>query len=86
LSQVIQNGGARGNVVLHDITLDGSLFQDNHYTVNSEPLVGELVLGAGMSLGSFELLYSRILRTDEFEGQHANQEYGSLQFRWSKPL
>lgn len=77
-------GGVRGNLILHDFTLDGSLFQDHRYTVDSKPFVGEIVLGAGVCICSFELLYSRILRSDEFDGQNANQEYGSIQLRWSK--
>lgn len=77
-------GGARGSLVLHDATLDGSLFQDWRHAVGSRPLVGELVFGFGMGLGEFELIYSRVLRSDEFDGQNTNQEYGSMQVVWQK--
>ena len=78
-------GGIRGSAVLHDITLDGSLFRDFRFSVDSKPLVGELIGGVGIRFWSLgEVVYSRTLRTDEFYGQNANQEFGSLQYRWRK--
>lgn len=77
-------GGARGSLVLHDATLDGSLFQNWRFAVDSKPLVGELILGCGVGYGEFELIYSRVVRSDEFDGQNTNQEYGSMQLAWRK--
>jgi hypothetical protein len=77
-------GGVRGSLVLHDATLDGSLFQDWRFAVGSKPFVGEVVLGAGVGIRDFELIYSRVLRSAEFESQSSNQEFGSVQVVWRK--
>ena len=78
--------GLRGSAVLHDITLDGSLFQDWNFSVNSKPFIGELIFGAGMGFGDWELVYSRTIRTNEFEDQIDNQDFGSILIRWRKPF
>lgn len=74
--------GLRGSAVLHDITLDGPLFTSHRHTVNSKPWVGEVIVGAGLAFHQWELVYSRTIRTDEFEGQRSNHGYGSMQLRW----
>lgn len=76
--------GARASLVAHDATLDGSLFQDWRYSVGSKPFVGEFILGCGVGICCFDLIYSRVIRSDEFKGQLTNQEYGSVQLVWQK--
>lgn len=78
--------GARGSLVLHDATLDGPLFQDWRHSVNSEPLVGEVLLGIGVGMGNWDLIYSHVARSDEFESQEVNQEFGSIQLVWQRPF
>ena len=75
--------GVRGTAVLHDITLDGPLFSDWDSKVSSKPLVGELLVGIGARYHAFELSYSKTYRTDEFNGQRENQEFGSVMLQCS---
>ena len=75
--------GARGSAVLHDITIDGPLFRDFDTAVESEPVVGELLFGIGLRYAWAELTLSHTYRSNEFNGQHANQEFGSVILRLS---
>lgn len=77
--------GARGSAVLHDITLDGPVFRDFDTGVNREPLVAEFLAGIGMRWKNCDLSLSRTIRTDEFENQNENQEFGSILFRFQLP-
>jgi len=77
--------GMRGSVVLHEITLDGPVFRDFDTGVEREPLVGELLAGFGMRWKNCDLSISRAFRTDEFEDQDENQEFGSILFRFRLP-
>lgn len=70
----------RASVVAHDISLDGPVFRDHTFTVDSKPLVGELIYGAGIRYKHLSLVYARTIRTDEFHGQSLkNHQFGSLQ-------
>lgn len=77
--------GLRGSAVLHDITLDGPVFRDFDTGIDSEALVGELLFGAGIHWSYFDVSLSRTIRTDEFKGQDANQEFGSVLVRFQWP-
>jgi len=68
----------RGYLVAHDITLDGPLFRDYAYAVESEPLVAEGMLGIGLRYKKLMLLVSRTFRTMEFKTQADDHEYGSV--------
>jgi len=70
--------GLKGISVLHDITLDGPLFRDFAYAVESRPLVGEMITGIGVRFKRLQLLFSHTMRTEEFENQTDNHEYGSI--------
>jgi hypothetical protein len=70
-----------GRAVGHDIFLEGSLFdEDKRITINKEDLVGEITTGIVVGNGKFEtgLLYT--IRSDEYEEQDDNQEFGSIIF------
>ena len=73
--------GARATAVLHDITLDGPVFRDFDTGVSPEPLVGEFIFGLSSRIGAFDLSISQTLRSDEFNGQSANQRFGSVMMR-----
>lgn len=64
--------------VVHNTTLDGSLFKDEVYTVNSEPFVTELEGGIHYEGSKYYGQLSYIGRTDEFEGQDDNHTFGSI--------
>ncbi|HKK17894.1 MAG TPA: lipid A deacylase LpxR family protein [Opitutales bacterium] len=70
--------GTRGTAVAHDITLDGPWFR-SHDGVDSEPWVGELLMGIGIRYKNVTLTYSRTFRTREFKGQNKRHDFGSLQ-------
>ncbi len=73
--------GVRGSVVAHDITLDGPVFRDFDTGVNRKPVVGELLVGFSLKLYELEASFSRTIRSDEFDSQNGNQQYGSLQVK-----
>lgn len=74
-------GGVRGTVVAHDITLDGSWFNDYETGVSSEAFVGETYLGFGARFGRHELSYSHTFRSKEFKEQDGGQQFGSIAYR-----
>lgn len=76
--------GVGGSLVLHDITLDGSLTQEWSHSVHSELFVGEFTFGLGVGLGDFELILSRTIRTKEFTTQRNNHTFDSIQLMWVK--
>lgn len=69
--------GVDGRWVLHNIFLDGNTFEHSH-SVDKLPLVGDVYGGACLTLGSVKLTYTLVHRSDEFEGQHGGQNFGSL--------
>ena len=71
-------GGARGTGVLHDITLDGPVFKDYTSVADSEPFVGEFLVGAGLRLMHFTVTFSRTFRSEEYEGQAGAHQFGSF--------
>ena len=70
---------ARASAVAHDISLDGPVFRDHDYTVESRPLVGELSVGLGLRYKRLSVQYSKTIRSDEFYGQNNDShEFGSV--------
>ncbi len=63
--------------VLRDIFLDGNTWRDGP-SVEKEPLVADLSLGASFSINMFKLTYRHLFRTEQFEGQKEGQTIGSL--------
>ena len=71
-------GAVRGTLVAHDITLDGPVFRDYAAFVESEPFVGEILIGFGVRYKRLTVTYSRTFRTVEFEDQTTGHQFGSL--------
>jgi len=70
----------RASAVAHDISLDGPIFRDHAYTVDSKPLVGEMILGTGLRYKHLGIIYAKTIRSDEYHGQKSgSHEFGSLQ-------
>lgn len=67
--------------VLHNIFLDGSLFQDTP-SVESEPWVGEWYSGVVWYSGDIRLAYTHVWRTPEFTAQEHSQRFGSISISW----
>ena len=71
-------GAADGRVVARDIFLDGNTFRRSR-SVNKEPFVADLSAGAGFIAGPWQLTYTQVWRTQEFEGQRGYyNNFGSL--------
>jgi len=46
--------------------------------VDKEDFVADLSVGAGLVLGRWQLTYTHVLRTREFEGQDKPNRFGSV--------
>ncbi len=71
-----------GRAVLHDIFLDGNTLSDSH-EVEKEFLVGDFVIGAGLTWHGFRLSYAQVLRTPEFQLQQGSQKFGSFNISYT---
>ncbi|MFH1804284.1 MAG: lipid A deacylase LpxR family protein [Pseudomonadota bacterium] len=69
--------GVSGRWVLRDITLDGNTFADSA-SIDKEPLVGDLQIGAALIIGQTRLSYTHVYRTREFEGQGSGDQFGAI--------
>ncbi|MHA7814990.1 MAG: lipid A deacylase LpxR family protein [Pseudohaliea sp.] len=63
--------------VAQNIFLDGNTFRDSA-SVDRLPLVGDLQVGAVLSVRGFQLAYTHVFRSDEFEGQRDNASFGAF--------
>lgn len=69
--------GARGDIVLRNLTLDGNTTGSGP-GVKKEPLVGTLIVGIGFNIGRWEITLAHVYQTREYESQSANSEFGSI--------
>jgi hypothetical protein len=70
-------GGVDGRAVARDIFLDGNTFRDSP-SVPREVFVGDAFYGAGLVLGRWQLTYTEVVRSREFEGQSEENYFGSI--------
>lgn len=71
-------GRVAGRAVGHNIFLDGNTFRSSH-SVEKEPFVADLSWGFAFQVTKHvEVSYTRIIRTNEFEGQKGNDVFGSF--------
>ncbi|WP_298916950.1 lipid A deacylase LpxR family protein [uncultured Algimonas sp.] len=69
--------GIEGRAVARNIFLDGNTFRDST-SVDSEPLIADLQVGAVFQRGSWKISYTHIFRTDEFETQDESTSFGAI--------
>lgn len=69
--------GADAQWVIHDITLDGSLFHDDDPTVARKPFVANFATGLALHYDRFRLTYRQMYRSPEFDNQNEWQIFGS---------
>ena len=73
-------GGVDGRYVVHDITLDGNTFRDSQ-SVQKNDFVYDLSWGVAVALGRyFELSWTQVTRSLEFDGQQGKDVFGSINF------
>ena len=73
--------GVEGRVVGRNIFLEGNTFR-NSANVEPHRLVGDLQGGFAIRRGDFELTYTHVLRSPEFQGQRGMSQFGLLSFSW----
>lgn len=69
--------GVEGRAIARNIFLDGNTFEDSH-SVDKKHFVGDLQVGAAVTLGDWRLSYTQVYRTREFEQQDSGDVFGSL--------
>ncbi|MEO0475669.1 MAG: lipid A deacylase LpxR family protein [Planctomycetota bacterium] len=84
-------GRVGGRAVQHDLFLDGSDFETSPVSVDSEPLVGEVQAGLGVSYRSdsrnrFDLTWGVTFLSDTFDapGATGTESYGTFVLSWTK--
>jgi hypothetical protein len=70
-------GSIGGNIVLHDITLDGNTVADSP-SVDKRPFVPIAALGAGVGSRLFLATFSYVFAGEEFRGQRGSTQFGTL--------
>ena len=69
--------GAEGRVVGRNIFLEGNTFRDSP-SVDPHRLVADLQAGVALQFGGYELSYTHVFRSPEFEGDDGFNDFGSL--------
>lgn len=69
--------GAEGQLVLHNIFLDGNTFRDSH-DVDRNLVVGDFQAGFAVIYESWRFTYTHVLRTHEFDEQDEVDQFGAL--------
>src|SRR5579883_369858 len=69
--------GADGRVVGHNIFLDGNSFAKS-LSVPKKTLVGEVQGGVALIIYGVRIALTEVLRTQEFRGQHGNDDFGAI--------
>lgn len=76
-------GGFDGRAIARDIFLDGNTFRDSR-RVEKRPFVADFTCGFGIIRGCFQLTFTRVRRTQEFETQVGNDsDFGSVTGSWT---
>lgn len=71
-------GGVDGRAVARDIFLDGNTFKDSP-SVEKKNFVADLSYGVGLIAGRWQITFTQVFRTREFEGQvFDHNEFGSV--------
>ncbi len=68
-------------LVLHNIFLDGNTFRASP-SVDKRIFVGDAALGVAWSWRRGKIAYAHYIRTKEFYGQSASQQFGSITFSY----
>ncbi|MCX2524666.1 lipid A deacylase LpxR family protein [Larsenimonas rhizosphaerae] len=69
--------GITGRYMAHNLLLDGNTFE-NSPEVDRRPWVGDLVAGVAFSVSRWNLAFTSVWRTHEFEQQHRSDRFGSV--------
>ena len=75
-------GGGEGRAVAYNTLLDGSVFRSSA-SVDTRPFVFEGRAGCALQWDPLDLLFSMVLRSEEFVGQNQWDSFGSISLRWN---
>lgn len=75
--------GVDARAIARNIFLDGNTFEDSR-SVDKKPFVTDLTYGFGVVKNSFQLTFTRIVRSQEFDTfRYNNSDFGSLTLSWT---
>ncbi|GAB2794906.1 lipid A deacylase LpxR family protein [Halomonas shantousis] len=66
-----------GRYMAHNLLLDGNTFEDSH-SVDRREWVGDAQVGVALTWDQWQLAYTTVWRTHEFETQREHDQFGSL--------
>ncbi|PCC99461.1 lipid A deacylase LpxR family protein [Halopseudomonas pelagia] len=66
-----------GRYMARNLLLDGNTFEDSH-SVERRDWVGDALVGAALTWDRWQLTYTYLWRTDEFEEQDGFDQFGSI--------
>lgn len=66
-----------GRYMAHNLLLDGNTFEDSH-SVDRREWVGDAQVGAALTWDRWQLAYTYLWRSDEFEQQEGFDQFGSI--------
>lgn len=69
--------GVEGRYMAHNLLLDGNTFEDSH-SVERREWVGDVTAGAVVSLDRWQLAFTSVWRSHEFEAQDESDHFGSI--------
>jgi len=69
--------GVDGRAVARNIFLDGNSFE-NSRSVSKIPFIGDLEMGAALTIDRFRLSFTHVFRTKEYHGQPTSDQFGAV--------
>lgn len=78
-------GGLRGNLVAHNIFLDGSIFQHSHH-VTKYPVNAETEFGVGGRYGGWSVVWRYVTKSPEFEERSIFNSFASISISYARSL
>ncbi|WP_128690400.1 lipid A deacylase LpxR family protein [Chromohalobacter israelensis] len=66
-----------GRFMAHNLLLDGNTFEDSH-SVDRRQWVGDALAGVALTWDRWQLTYTSVWRTHEFEAQEEHDQFGSV--------
>jgi hypothetical protein len=69
--------GVDGRALARNIFLDGNSFETSR-SVSKIPFIGDLELGAALTIDRFRLSFTHVFRTKEYHGQTTSDQFGSV--------